>query len=89
MRNIPISKFKAHALGLVKAIAETGEGIIVTKRGKPLVRVEPYAPGLATPEPGRLAGTVTFAEDLIQPAAAIPRAPESPEAPAAPAGDRA
>ncbi|MGH2446075.1 MAG: type II toxin-antitoxin system Phd/YefM family antitoxin [Candidatus Limnocylindria bacterium] len=39
MREIAVSKFKAEVLGLLEEIAETGEEIIVTKRGRPLARV--------------------------------------------------
>jgi prevent-host-death family protein len=79
MRTIPISKFKAHALALVKAIAETGESVVVTKRGVPLVCVEPYAPTPTTPQLGKLAGTVVFADGLSKPEAALPQATERGE----------
>ena len=50
-RTIPASEFKAKCLALLDEVAETGETIIVTKRGKPVARVEP-------PEaPRSLAGT--------------------------------
>lgn len=39
MRHIAVSKFKAEVLGLLEEIAQTGEEIVVTKRGRPLAHV--------------------------------------------------
>jgi prevent-host-death family protein len=33
--------FKASALAVMRRVYETGEGVIVTSRGRPLVRIEP------------------------------------------------
>jgi prevent-host-death family protein len=63
-RSIAISKFKAECLGLLDEVAETGEELVVTKRGKPIARVVPVE------EPPSLKGSVTFAvsdEELIAP----------------------
>jgi prevent-host-death family protein len=35
--------FKAHCLRLMEKVARTGSPIVVTKRGKPFVRIEPSA----------------------------------------------
>ena len=40
-RHIAVSKFKAECLGLLEEISQTGEELVVTKRGKPLARVGP------------------------------------------------
>lgn len=40
MREIKASEFKAKCLKLIDEVNETGEAIIITKRGKPVVRVE-------------------------------------------------
>ncbi len=40
-RHIAVSKFKAECLGLLEEISQSGEELIVTKRGKPLARVKP------------------------------------------------
>jgi prevent-host-death family protein len=37
----PVGNFKAHCLRLMEKVARTGSPILVTKRGKPLVRVVP------------------------------------------------
>lgn len=41
MRTIAAGKFKATCLALMNHVAESGESIEVTKRGKPLVRLVP------------------------------------------------
>ena len=54
MRTIPATRFKAECLQLLDDVAESGETIIVTKRGKPVARLLPLAP------PKSLEGSVTF-----------------------------
>jgi prevent-host-death family protein len=45
MREVKAGEFKAKCLKLLDEVAETGEGLIVTKRGKPVARLLPvYAP---------------------------------------------
>ena len=53
-RSIPASEFKAKCLALLDEVAETREAIVVTKRGKPVARVEPVE------EPRSLIGSVTY-----------------------------
>ena len=57
MRTIPATRFKAECLQLLDDVAETGEAIIVTKRGRPVAQVLPLAP------PESLEGSVTFLVD--------------------------
>jgi prevent-host-death family protein len=64
MRTIPAGRFKAQCLKLLDEVAETGETIVVTKRGKPVARVE------AVEEPPSLRGSVVYLvsdEELIAP----------------------
>ncbi len=64
MRTIPAARFKAQCLKLLDDVAETGETIVVTKRGKPVARLEPVE------QPRSLVGSVTFLvsdEELIAP----------------------
>ena len=66
MRSIPAGTFKSTCLALLDEVAETGEEIIVTKRGKPVARLVP----LAEPLPESLEGSITFLvsdEELIAP----------------------
>jgi prevent-host-death family protein len=57
MRTIPATRFKAECLQLLDDVAESGETIIVTKRGRPVARLLPLAP------PESLEGSVTFLVD--------------------------
>lgn len=57
MRTIPAGRFKAQCLKLLDEVAETGETIVVTKRGKPVARVEPVE------EPPSLRGSVVYLVD--------------------------
>lgn len=50
MRKIAASKFKATCLALIDRVAENGEPIEITKRGKPLARLVAVRSGRA---PGR------------------------------------
>jgi prevent-host-death family protein len=64
MRTIPAGRFKAQCLRLLDDVAETGETIIVTKRGKPVAKIEPIE------EPPSLKGSVIYLvsdEELIAP----------------------
>ena len=57
MRTIPAGRFKAQCLRLLDEVAETGETIIVTKRGKAVARLEPVE------EPPSLKGSVIYLVD--------------------------
>jgi prevent-host-death family protein len=40
-KTMSASQFKAHCLAVLDEVATTGQSVIVTKRGKPVARVEP------------------------------------------------
>jgi prevent-host-death family protein len=64
MRTIPAGRFKAQCLRLLDEVAETGETIVVTKRGKAVAKLEPVE------QPPSLVGSVTFLvsdEELMEP----------------------
>ncbi len=67
MKTMAISEFKTHALKLIDQVSQNHETIIVTKRGKPLARLLPYEETPDTIEPGRLAETLVFENDIITP----------------------
>ncbi len=56
-RTITASRFKAECLGLLDDVANTGQEVTVTKRGRPVARLVPVA------EPAPLDGSVTFLVD--------------------------
>ena len=64
MRSIPAARFKAQCLKLLDDVAETGETIVVTKRGKPVAKLQPVD------DPPSLKGSVVYLvsdEELIAP----------------------
>jgi prevent-host-death family protein len=63
-RTISASEFKAKCLALLDEVAETREAIVVTKRGRPVARIEP------PDEPINLAGSarqLVSDEEFIKP----------------------
>jgi prevent-host-death family protein len=63
-RTISASEFKAKCLALLDDVAEKGQPLVVTKRGRPVARVLPVE------RPRSLLGTVEFLvddDDLIAP----------------------
>lgn len=67
MKTVPAAKFKAQCLALMDDVLETGEEIIVTKRGRPVVKVTRVRGG-QKPFIGRLVGIVEVTGDLLEPA---------------------
>ncbi len=53
-RVVNASRFKAECLALMDEVAATGRALVVTKRGRPVVRVAPAT------EPPSLRGSVRF-----------------------------
>lgn len=63
-RSITASRFKAQCLALLDRVAESGEEIILTKRGRPVAKLTSLS------QPKELAGSVTFKvpdEELLEP----------------------
>lgn len=80
MKTFSISQFKAHALSIVQAVHDTGDKVVVTKRGKPLVQVMPYqADELEGPPIGRLKGTLVHEDDLVTPLSEPPARHPAPK----------
>lgn len=62
-KSIPAGKFKAQCLAILDEVAESGEPVVVTKRGRRVAKVV-----AARPEtPVSLIGSVTFHGDVIGP----------------------
>lgn len=57
MRTIPAGQFKAQCLAILDEVAETGELVVVTKRGKPVAQITPLEP------PPSLEGSVVYLVD--------------------------
>jgi prevent-host-death family protein len=65
MRRIPAGQFKAKCLSLMDEVQQTGEEIIITKRGQPVARLLPPV----TEKPRRIwgckEGTVEILGDIV------------------------
>ena len=62
-RQIPAGVFKAKCLALLDEVAETGQSVVVTKRGRPVARVSPVR--ASAPRP--LLGSVLKERNLVSP----------------------
>ena len=62
-QEVPAARFKAECLALLDRVAETGEELIVTKRGRPVARIVPVAKG----ERSTLLGSVEIIGDITAP----------------------
>jgi prevent-host-death family protein len=60
---IAAGAFKARCLALLDQVAETGEPLVVTKRGRPVARLVPAR----APNAPSLRGSVTVRGDLVAP----------------------
>ena len=65
MKTMPVTEFRTHALKVLGEVAETREHVVVTRRGKPLAEIIPFA-GKRT-APGRLAEALVFEDDIVSP----------------------
>ena len=66
MRTMPVTEFKAHCLELLNQVAETGQPLILTKRGKPtaMVSLPPVEEG-RTWKPGLFRDKCKIVGDLM------------------------
>ena len=60
------TEFKARCLRVMETVRLTGEEIMITRHGKPLVRVVP-ARAKSVPLFGRLAGSTVHEGDVVSP----------------------
>ncbi len=67
METIGISQFKAHALKVVDRVHRTREGVVITKRGKPVAQVLPVSDANIPVTMGHLSDTLLFEHDIITP----------------------
>ncbi|MGD1867476.1 MAG: type II toxin-antitoxin system Phd/YefM family antitoxin [Phormidesmis sp.] len=68
MKSISKSKLKSKLLELLRFVESEGEEIVVTDRGKPVVKIMRYTNTLSTTELfGQMRGNVRYFEDLTAP----------------------
>jgi prevent-host-death family protein len=75
-RTIPAGQFKAKCLKIMDEVNETGLSLVVTKRGRPVIKVSPITNDKKKKDDifGRLKGIIEIVgdpDDLIRPAYAL------------------
>ena len=66
MNSIKASEFKAKCLNLMDRVAQTGEPLVITKNGKPVVTLVPYGEKRHTLA-GLHAGGIQIRGDIVAP----------------------
>lgn len=64
MKTVSATEFKRNCLALLSEVTNNREILVVTRHGKPIVRVVPYA---EEQEENPLKDSVAFETDLIEP----------------------
>ncbi len=67
MKTMAITEFKAHSLQVISQVAKTREGVVVTKRGRPVAEVVPFRGQAKALVPGQLSETLVFEKDIVSP----------------------
>ncbi len=69
-REIAAGEFKAKCLAIIDEVNETGQEVIITKRGTPTAKLIPFRASQAEPFIGRLEGVMNIngdPDDLVKP----------------------
>ncbi len=64
-KTVSKSEFKPRALEFLRQVEQSGEPLIITDRGRPVAKIEPYSDGDETLE--RLRGLVLKYDDPLEP----------------------
>ena len=67
METINASDFKARCLAILDRVRETGERVVILKRGRPVAELWPPSRARAEYPQGELKGTVTIVGDIVGP----------------------
>jgi prevent-host-death family protein len=67
MQTIKASEFKAKCLALMDEVARTGEPLLVTKNGKPVAELHPYAGERPSSPFGLHKGKIMVLGDIMEP----------------------
>jgi prevent-host-death family protein len=66
MKTMLVSDFKAKCIAALKEVQRSGEPVLVTLRGRPLARVEPFADADQRKQLGALKGSMRIRRDLVR-----------------------
>lgn len=67
MNSVNVSEFKAKCLALLDQVNETGEPLLILKRGKPVAQLSPPTTTGSLNAQDRLAGSVEILGDVMSP----------------------
>lgn len=67
MKSMTVTEFKARALKAIAAVETSKEPLVLTRRGKPVVEVQPFRRRAGAAEPGQLAHLFRFEDDIVSP----------------------
>ena len=66
MKTMLVSDFKAKCIAVLKEVKRSGEPVVVTLRGRPMVRVEPFTEGAPGKQLGVLKENMRIRRDLVE-----------------------
>jgi prevent-host-death family protein len=66
-KTMKASEFKAKCLAVMDEVAQTGQGVVVTKNGKPVVELVPHKPQAKRGLFGLLKGDLVIKGDIMSP----------------------
>jgi len=66
MKTVVISEFKAKCIAFLREAQQTGESILVTRRGQPIARVEPVREDRSERPLGVFRGRMKVRGDIVQ-----------------------
>jgi len=65
MKTVVVSEFKAKCIAILREAQQTGESILITRRGRPLARVEPVREAPSERPLGVLRGQMKIRGDIV------------------------
>lgn len=65
MKTILISEFKAKCIAALKEVRQSGDPLVVTLRGKPIVTIQPFTDDRTGKRLGGSRGTMTIHGDIV------------------------
>ncbi|PYS39361.1 MAG: type II toxin-antitoxin system Phd/YefM family antitoxin, partial [Acidobacteria bacterium] len=66
MKTMQVSDFKTKCIAVLKEVARSGEPVVVTLRGRPMARVEPFTNSTPGKRLGTLKGNMRIRRDIAQ-----------------------